>query len=351
MQRNHIKSIFHIFFLAAPILHTPAFSGDFINPWEQSHDTKLRSELICPPVQYVSPNLSINGGVYLKDGITRDKDKDKEISNLTRSIRESATQAANLADEYQSTGDARAAYCAQKILLTLSQNKSLSGPINGYQAYFVKTWMLSSLSASWLKVMSLNDTNRIDANLINSWLTELAGDIIMRFNRSRESNIKKGDTSIANMYYWAALAAINTAIATGNNEYFDWAIGVFRSGLDQADEDGFLPPELKRKALAQHYHVFALIPLILIADRAQINGIDLYQYNNHALNRIVNATIDSYFDPTLIEKKSGYKQRSVPRPYFGWLYNYSKKFPNEKYDAILSEYPERRFLYIGGSPT
>ncbi len=89
-----------------------------------------------------------------------------------------------------------------------------------------------------------------------------------------------------NHSYWAAWSVMATSIATNRRDLFDWAVKEYKVGVNQVDDQGFLPNELKRQQRALSYHNYALPPLSMIASFALVNGVDLRQENNSALKRL-----------------------------------------------------------------
>ena len=57
---------------------------------------------------------------------------------------------------------------------------------------------------------------------------------------------------------------------------FTWGLEHYRLGVSQIGPDGTMPLEMARKSKARHYHNFALMPFVLIAEVAAQNGVDLY---------------------------------------------------------------------------
>jgi hypothetical protein len=51
-----------------------------------------------------------------------------------------------------------------------------------------------------------------------------------------------------------------------------------------------------------HYHLYALAPLVLLAEFEEANNLDLYAHANGALHRLVNASIAGLQDPSLLRR-------------------------------------------------
>ena len=57
---------------------------------------------------------------------------------------------------------------------------------------------------------------------------------------------------------------------------FDWAMAAYDNGVNQIRPDGTLPLEMARGRRAFHYHLYALAPLVLLAEFGEANQLDLY---------------------------------------------------------------------------
>jgi poly(beta-D-mannuronate) lyase len=52
----------------------------------------------------------------------------------------------------------------------------------------------------------------------------------------------------------------------------------------QITPEGTLPPEMRRGQRALHYHLYAIAPLVYLAEFGENNGIALFAENNFALS-------------------------------------------------------------------
>ena len=127
----------------------------------------------------------------------------------------------------------------------------------------------------------------------------------------------------------------------------------FHTGLDNIQPDGSLKAEMDRGQMALHYHLYALAPLIMLAELGEANGIDLYAEENGALHRLVKFCVDGMEDPAILEKRTGVAQ-VVTLPYaggdIGWAVTYVRRFPNAKLSALIAKAPWVRYTTWGGAP-
>ena len=117
---------------------------------------------------------------------------------------------------------------------------------------------------------------------IAAWLAALAAD-----GRAFIESRPEAASSSANHRYWNGLGAAAAGVAAGDQSLLDWGIESARIGLAQVNDQGFLPRELNRGKRARDYHIYAIAPLVLIAEIAAAQGIDLYAEQDGALARAV----------------------------------------------------------------
>ena len=106
-----------------------------------------------------------------------------------------------------------------------------------------------------------------------------------------------------NHRYWAGLAVCAAGIARNDNHEFRFGMDAFKAGVDDIGPSGVLPRELARAGMALHYHLYALAPLIMLAELGETNGIDTYAENDHAIDRLVNLCEQGLLHPEIFRKR------------------------------------------------
>jgi poly(beta-D-mannuronate) lyase len=110
---------------------------------------------------------------------------------------------------------------------------------------------------------------------------------------------------------------------------------------------------MNRGQRALHYHLYALAPLIMLAELGEANDIDLYAENNGAIHRLVTFCEAGLEDPTILEKRTGVAQ-VVELPYsgsdIGWAVPYVRRFPDARLSALIAKAPWVRYTTWGGAP-
>jgi poly(beta-D-mannuronate) lyase len=130
--------------------------------------------------------------------------------------------------------------------------------------------------------------------------------------------------------------------------------GGYRAAAAQIRADGTLPLELVRKSKARHYHLFALTPLVLIAEAGARNDLDLYGERGGAIHRLVGRVVESLDDPGDFERLTGAKQDWVGA--FGggslvWMEPYFSRFRDPRLAPWLARFRPMRHPWFGGDAT
>ena len=169
----------------------------------------------------------------------------------------------------------------------------------------MRKWALGSMSGSWLRLKFSSAqplaAHRAEAQRIERWFAKLAEQTVRDWS---DLPLEK----INNHSYWAAWSVMATAVATDRRDLFDWAIKQYKVGVNQIDDQGFLPNEIKRRQRALAYHNYALPPLAMIASFAKANDVDLRNENNFALQRLGEGVLAGARDPVHFAERAGVKQ-------------------------------------------
>ena len=100
-------------------------------------------------------------------------------------------------------------------------------------------------------------------------------------------------------------------------------------------------------------NLYALTPLVFLAEMGEANGDDLYAYRDHALARLVGVCVDGLSNSVLFEQKTGIQQE-VPQAASGddawWTKPYGKHFPSPQIAAITMHAKTLASFYLGGLP-
>jgi poly(beta-D-mannuronate) lyase len=207
-------------------------------------------------------------------------------------------------------GDAAAGTCALSWLTDWAAGHALEGKVNA-QGRYERMWRLTGLA---LVYMELHDTGLVSARQghpVVAWLMRL-----MRRVEPDYGNPANVDAH-NNHAYWAACGIAAIGIATNNRALFNWGMARYRAGADAVTSDGILPAEMRRGRRALHNHLFALTPLVMLAEMGEANGLDTYGFNHGALRRLVARTLYGVRNP------EWFTWRARARQDIGWHYQFN----------------------------
>jgi len=263
---------------------------------------------------------------------------------------EHATESA--ADNFQATGSRAAADCVFQILLANAQAGAMTGNMASNQSNYVQNWTLGALAVTWLKVRSAQPGSAADRKAIADWLDTVGGQVHGYF---AERHAKSTTDSQNNHYYWAGFAAMASAIAADDKPLFAWGVSTYDDGIGCILPDGTLPLEMARGQRALHYHLFAMTPLVIMAELGTVNGLDLYTRDNNALTRLIFRCMAGLADNKYFTSKAGIAQDTPEKGKIKSedvvaLVPYLRRYPNSDLSRLLQSVNLKPYNYIGGMP-
>jgi len=268
----------------------------------------------------------------------------------TKPLNTFETGLSHMANRYVRSSPARDVYaqCALDWLYAWADSGAMLGKVNR-TGEFVRKWVLSSLSSSWMQVMDEKTLDPEKKAAVNAWLGALARTVMTDF--SKNSHLKSRNN---NHLYWSAWAVMATGVALNDQGMFDWGLDKGRQGILDIAEDGTLALEMARGSKALNYHSYAAIPLFLIAETAMKNGIDLYAENNFGLFRLGKRTVSGLEDTSYFVEKAGEKQdieRITTSSNLVWLEIYNTRAKDTNAQAWLDKLRPMKLSRVGGNAT
>ncbi len=265
---------------------------------------------------------------------------------------ETMRDAAQAADRYQESGDRGAAECVLQILDAESAASAMTGAMSTNQAYYVQNWTLGALAVAWLKVRDAGPGTPEQRKTAIAWMKRVAGQTRDYFTARHAKGTNDGTN---NHYYWAGFAVMAAAVSSNDHALYDWAKGAFEEAASRVQPDGTLPLEMARGQRALHYHLFALAPIVMLAEFGEANGDDLYASHRHAVQRLAARAIAGLLDNTYFTQKAGVSQDTPEKgglksTDLAWLVPYLKRFPNEAASKMLQSVDMEPYNYLGGYP-
>jgi poly(beta-D-mannuronate) lyase len=228
-------------------------------------------------------------------------------------------------DRYLQGGDIKVAHCALAWLTRWAEADAMLGRVNRQGAYERK-WTLGGLALSYLKIQHAPDLDRTDRDQVERWFRQLAAVVQAEYQHPKRADNRN------NHAYWAGMVVAAAGIATNDRGLFDWGLAQYRLGVAQIQDDGTLPLELKRKGRALHYHLYALAPLVMLAEMGERNGTPLYQEQHGRLHHLVNRVVQGVSDPRAFAHLADAVQIDPMPPRGGsdaaWVEIWLARFPN-----------------------
>jgi poly(beta-D-mannuronate) lyase len=185
-----------------------------------------------------------------------------------------------------------------------------------------------------------------DRATVDAWLRGMLG----RFSHGmRQDGYYKGGSdgttarrAAHNHATQSSIAAMSYGAWAGDDTYFRTGLEQWSITLNSMRDDGSLPIETRRGARALFYHGRTISALIQIAERARVQGIDLYgrtPANAGSIHHAVNFFLDAVLDPSIVLPYA--RSNKAPGPSkdytrqdlggggtLGWIAPYMTRFPN-----------------------
>jgi Alginate lyase. len=236
---------------------------------------------------------------------TLNADAEKEFRSQIKDITDMERGATKLITQYMRSGNKGDLDCAMNWLDSWAKAGALESSDYNHTGKSMRKWALGSLSSSYMRLKFSSSrplaSYTEQSREIENWFSTLGSQVVRDWS---DLPLKK----INNHSYWAAWSVMSTAVVTNRRDLFDWSVQEFKVAANQVDNDGYLPNELKRRQRALSYHNYSLPPLTMIAAFAQVNGVDLRQENNGALQRLANRVMQGVDDQDAFDEKTGNDQ-------------------------------------------
>jgi poly(beta-D-mannuronate) lyase len=233
--------------------------------------------------------------------------------------------------------DKSRALCALNWLQTWSAADAWLGDMVTRQAEYQRKWDLAGIAFAYVKLRPL--ASPAQRAVIEPWLQRWAATARAFFdNPERKRN---------NHWYWLGLGIMATSLATDNPTLWTQAEAVFVDAMRDIQADGSLPMELERQERGLFYHVFAMMPLVVMAEIANRRGLDWYALGDGALHRLVKLSATGLALPATFEALAGKPQELPLNARAGWLSLYQSRFPDRLRGLALPEVPTKH-RWLGG---
>jgi poly(beta-D-mannuronate) lyase len=322
------------------------------SPWDGKAVAASDAAYSCTPLPHLSSDL-VTDGFYRLDDPTHsiiDPVRQAAYDKSSGQVKAVGQAIVRAADGYRISGSRQAAECAMNRIVAMANDRALSGWMSSGQAYYVQGWVAGAVAIAYLKIRDAGYVTPEQAGSVAKWLQGIGEQTKAYYSTRKTSGQGDGQN---NHLYWAGVELAAIGVAANDSPDFDWAMAAYDNGVNQIRPDGVLPLEMARGGRALHYHLYALAPLVLLAEFGEANGLDLYAHADGAIHRLVNASVAGLRDPSPFEKATGVKQevpKIVSGDQIGWAPPYVRRFPNPELTRLIKGSPSLSVYYLGGLP-
>lgn len=350
MNRDH-RSIYAVTILFLAAGYAYAGSAGLRSPWDAHRVTLSDASFTCLAAPQLPHDFATNSYYVDSHHSIPDPVLKKKYQDSVAGVEDFSRAVVLAADAFQTTGSRAAAQCVASLLENAADQKTLTGAMDGHQASYVQGWNLGAWAVAFLKVRGSGVVTDDQQKRIAGWLKKLAEENRGYYEHKREHH---GPSDAHNNHlYWAAFAIGAAAIANDDRRLFQWAIDAYREGVKDIGADGTLPMEMDRGQMALHYHLYALAPLIMLAEFGESNGIDLYAERDYAIRRLIARCVAGLQDPGFFQQRTGVPQVTDPDIQawqISWAQPYTRRFPDAKLSELLAKAPRMNYTMLGGLP-
>lgn len=265
-----------------------------------------------------------------KSTLVTTSESSKEIGSYIKSYIKGLLTASKSYRKTTKTVQANTALaCLSDWLEEWAQGDALLNPEATKTGIAARKWALAAISAIILNTQGYSNGKFELTTEQKSWLKKLAEQVIAEYEPRRAANF----TGYFNNHdYWAGWAVSSTGMALNNRELLIWGHTSLQMALQQVvvSSDGqyaWLPYEVERGNLAAEYSNYAMIPLMLLANTARANDLELSDEELTKLQLLGNFTALTVLKPTSLQQLT--ETQSTVKPYkMIWVIPFIDEYPN-----------------------
>lgn len=321
------------------------------SPWD-AHTVKFTdAPYTCPAIVHLSPDLTTNGFYSDSKSSIIDPEKWKAYAATSGPYKDLGNRIVNAADAYQATGSRAAAACALQHMDAAAKDGVFTGKMSSNQAYYVQGWVIGAVAIAYLKVRDSGLITASQRQEILSWIEKVVSQSEGYFEAHKAKSA--GDAQ-NNHLYWAGVEVAAAGIAANDRKLFDWGMETYKDGISQIQPDGSLQQEMRRGQRALHYHLYALAPLVYLAEFGEDNGLHSWAERDFAIKKLADLCIAGLNDNSFFVKATGIAQDTPNGPpaaeQISWAKIYLARFPNPQLAKLLEQAQSLSYMYLGGLP-
>jgi poly(beta-D-mannuronate) lyase len=321
------------------------------SPWDGKEVKLTNASYACPTLNHLTPDLTTDGFYSDSKSSIIDPEKWKAYVASAGPVKELGQEIVDAADAYRTTGSRDAAECAIQHMEAAARDGVVTGKMSSNQAYYVQGWVIGATAIAYLKVRDSGLALPEQKRDILSWIVKVVQQTVDYYDTRRR---KETGDSQNNHLYWAGVEISAAGIAANDQKLFDWGIDAYRAGVAKIESDGSLALEMRRGQRALHYHLFAVSPLVYLAEFGEDNGLNLYAEHNYAIKKLAVLSAQGLVDNSYFVKAAGTAQDtpkgSPTAEEISWAKIYVARFPDPAISKLLAQAPSLSYMYLGGLP-
>ncbi|MBI2831447.1 MAG: alginate lyase family protein [Chloroflexi bacterium] len=242
--------------------------------YDSENVTRVKNNLSTEPWRAAFERLKLMADGYLnftpspirsRFSVPSPYDDPTVQDTAVKPLEDSSSAMLTLAQYYLFTGDTK--YAQRAVAIANAWTGSLM-ELENPQALWEAGWETLVMSMAAHMLRDYDGWNQEARKGFEDWLNERTWHILAR------------DNSANNHQYWIAAQAASVGVLTGDTGLFQWAVAVYKKAVaNDIQPDGHLPQETARAELGMFYQNFALEPLVLVAEIATGQGLDLWSYS------------------------------------------------------------------------
>jgi poly(beta-D-mannuronate) lyase len=348
-RRVHLQLIFTLIFALLPI--SARAKEPLRSPWDAKPVALTEATYKCSDIVHLSPDLTTDHFYSDSKSSVIDPALWKAYVASSGPYKQLGQEIVDAADAYRTTGSRQAAVCATLHMETAAKDGVFTGKMSSNQAYYVQGWVIGAIAIAYLKVRGSGLISAGQQHLILPWVEQVVRQTMDYYDPKRDKVAGDGTN---NHLYWAGVEVSAAGIAANNRALFDWGMKTFDAGVAQIQPDGTLPLEMRRGQRALHYHLFALSPLVYLAEFGEVNGLSLYAKQDFALKKLAVLSTQGLVDNSLFAKQAGVAQDtpsgSPTAEEISWAPIYIARFPDPAISKLIAQAHSLSYMYLGGLP-
>jgi poly(beta-D-mannuronate) lyase len=322
------------------------------SPWDLQPVAVTDASYSCPALTVLPKDIVASDFYSDAKHSVIDPKRQAAYQETQKPFHELTNEIEKAADRFQANGSRAAAACVLQLLDAEAAGDAMTGSMSSNQAYYVQNWTLGGVAVSWLKVRSAEPGTPEQRKAAIAWLTSVAMQTRTYFAARNQKGTSDGTN---NHYYWAGFAVMASGISANDRILYDFGVLTYMEAMKRVTPDGTLPLEMDRGQRALHYHLFAIAPLVMIAEFGAANGQDLYAANNAAMHRLISRTVAGLIDNSFFTQKAGVPQDTPAKSGIKSdeviaLVPYARRFPDPNLNKLIGSTDLHPYGYLGGMP-